>query len=155
MQDLEARSETLGISTNELMNNAGFSIASHIAKSMGPLKGLKVVSLVGTGNNGSDCLIASGHLAKWGASVTAVILKPRLEPDLRRQETLQMGISVIDINEGKENCSFSSVHSLLRNAHVIVDGILGIGTRLPIRDPFKTVLSGIRALNGKKRRFFL
>ena len=50
MRDLEAKSETLGISTNELMDNAGFSIASHIAKKMGPLKGLKVVSLVGTGN---------------------------------------------------------------------------------------------------------
>jgi hydroxyethylthiazole kinase-like uncharacterized protein yjeF len=154
MRDLEARSETLGISTNELMNNAGFSIASHIAKNMGPLKGLKVVSLVGTGNNGSDCLIASGHLAKWGASVTAVILKPRSEPDLRRQETLGMGISLIDISEVKENCSFFSVHSLLRNAHVIVDGILGIGTSLPIRDPFKTVLSDIRALNEKKAKVF-
>ena len=154
MRDLEARSETLGLSTNELMNNAGFSIASHIAKNMGPLKGLKVVSLVGTGNNGSDCLIASGHLAKWGASVTAVILKPRSEPDLRRQETLEMGISLIDISEGKENCSFSSIHSLLRKAHIIVDGILGIGTSLPIRDPFKTVLSDIRALNEKKAKVF-
>ena len=155
MRDLEARSETLGLSTNELMNNAGFSIASHIAKNMGPLKGLKVVSLVGTGNNGSDCLIASGHLAMWGATVTAVILKPRSEPDLRRQETLEMGTSLIDISEGKENYSFPSIHSLLRNAHIIVDGILGIGTSLPIRDPFKTVLSDIKALMQKKRRFFL
>jgi len=154
MQDLEAKSETLGISTNELMNNAGFSIASQIAKNMGPLKGLKVVSLVGTGNNGSDCLIASGHLAKWGASVTAVILKPRSEPDLRRQETLESGISLIDIGEGKGNLSFSSLHSLLRNAHIIVDGILGIGTSLPIRDPLKTVLFDIRDLNGKKAKVF-
>jgi len=154
MRDLEARSETLGISTNELMNNAGFSIASHIAKNMGPMKGLRVVSLVGTGNNGSDCLIASGHLAKWGATVTAVILKPRPEPDLRRQETLEKGISFIDISEGKGKCAFSSIHSLLINAHIIVDGILGIGTSLPIRDPFKTVLSDIRALDEKKAKYF-
>ncbi|HBF00524.1 MAG TPA: bifunctional ADP-dependent NAD(P)H-hydrate dehydratase/NAD(P)H-hydrate epimerase, partial [Dehalococcoidia bacterium] len=65
-----------------------------------------------------------------------------------------MGTSLIDISEGKENCSFSSIHSLLRNAHIIVDGILGIGTSLPIRDPFKTVLSDIKALNAKKAKVF-
>ena len=140
MRDLEDRSEKLGISKDLLMDNAGFSVADAVAKFVGPLTGLKIVSLIGSGNNGSDGLIASGHLAKWGASVTVITLKRRPDPDARLQEAIDRGISLVDLSDTKEKISFSSVESLLRNAHVILDGILGIGTDLPVRDPLKTFL---------------
>ena len=129
MRELEAKCETLGISTNQLMDNAGLSIAEKISKIMGVLKGLKILALVGSGNNGADCLIASGHLARWGASVTAIILKQRDQPDLRLDEAVRMGVSYVDLSSERE-ISFSSVEILFREAHLMLDGILGIGAAL-------------------------
>ena len=154
MRDLEDRSEKLGISKDLLMDNAGFSVADAVAKFVGPLTGLKIVSLIGSGNNGSDGLIASGHLAKWGASVTVIMLKRRPDPDARLQEAIDRGISLVDLSDTKGKISFSSVESLLRNAHVILDGILGIGTDLPVRDPLKTFLYDFQSINSEKAQIF-
>ena len=109
MRDLEDRSEKLGVPKNLLMENAGFSIADGVSKLVGPLTGLKIVSLIGSGNNGSDCLIAGGHLARWGASVTVIILKRRTRPDVKLQEAIDKGVSLVDLSDTKGKISFSSV----------------------------------------------
>ena len=153
MRELEAKCETLGISTNQLMDNAGLSIAEKISKIMGVLKGLKILALVGSGNNGADCLIASGHLARWGASVTAIILKQRDQPDLRLDEAVRMGVSYVDLSSERE-ISFSSVEILFKEAHLILDGILGIGATLPIREPLKTFLSEFKSKEISKPKIF-
>ena len=154
MRDLEDRSEKLGVPKNLLMENAGFSIADGVSKLVGPLTGLKIVSLIGSGNNGSDCLIAGGHLARWGASVTVIILKRRTRPDVKLQEAIDKGVSLVDLSDTKGKISFSSVESLLTNAHVILDGILGIGTDLPVRDPLKTFLLDLQSSNLEKPKIF-
>tara|TARA_B100001123_G_scaffold3068_1_gene4079 strand:+ start:234 stop:1781 length:1548 start_codon:yes stop_codon:yes gene_type:complete len=152
MRDLEESSDKLGIPKDLLMENAGFSVANAVSKHVGPLTGLKIVALVGSGNNGSDCLIAGGHLSRWGASVTAIILRRRANPDIKLQEAINRGLLVVDLDDRKEN--FPSVESLITDAHVILDGILGIGTDLPIRDPLKTFLSDLQSSNLEKANVF-
>jgi len=154
MRDLEDRSEKLGIPKNLLMENAGFSIADAVAKRVGPLTGLNIVALVGSGNNGSDCLIAGGHLSRWGASVTAILLKRRAAPDISLQGAINERLFLVDLNERKESICFSSVESLLSNAHVILDGILGIGTDLPVQDPLKTFLLDLQSIHLHKAKIF-
>ena len=154
MRDLEDRSEKLGVPKNLLMENAGFSIAEGVSNLVGPITGLKIVSLIGSGNNGSDCLIAGRHLARWGASVTAIILKRRTGPDVKLQDAIDNGVSIVDLSDTKGKISFSSVESLLTNAHVILDGILGIGTDLPVRDPLKTFLLDLQSSDLEKAKIF-
>jgi len=154
MRGLEGRSEKLGMRKDLLMDNAGFSVADAVSKLVGPLTGLKIVSLIGSGNNGSDCLIAGGHLARWGASVTAIILKRRTGPDPKLHEAMDRGVSLVDLSNTKGKISFSSVESLLTNAHVILDGILGIGIDLPVRDPLKTFLFDFQSSNLEKAKVF-
>ena len=153
MRDLEAKCEALDIPTNQLMDNAGFSIAEKIAKDAGVLKGLKILSLVGSGNNGADCLIASGHLARWGAAVTVIILKERDQPDLKLQQAIEMGVSLVNIN-GQGKKIPPSIEPIIEEAHIILDGILGIGTILPIREPLKTFLSYLKSKDLKKPKIF-
>ena len=113
MRDLEESSDKLGIPKDLLMENAGFSVANAVSKHVGPLTGLKIVALVGSGNNGSDCLIAGGHLSRWGASVTAIILRRRASPDIKLQEAINRGLLVVDLDDRKEN--FQSVESLIKD----------------------------------------
>ena len=63
-------------------------------------------------------------------------------------------VSLIDLSESTDGDLFSQTKSFLEKAHVILDGILGIGTKLPIRQPIKTFLSEFELLGLKKAKIF-
>src|SRR5690242_1832053 len=71
MRELEARADKeYGLTPEILMSNAGRSAAEIFKANLLPihrLKGLKVLFLIGPGNNGGDGLIMANHLEKEGA----------------------------------------------------------------------------------------
>ena len=66
MRRIEDRSEAAGVSKDALMENAGLAIARAVRHRLGHLAGVRVVVLVGPGNNGGDGLVAARHLYRWG-----------------------------------------------------------------------------------------
>ncbi len=70
----DAACEARGISTETLMGNAGFAVASAARRMLGGSYGRRVVIVCGKGNNAGDGLVAGRVLTAWGASVTAVML---------------------------------------------------------------------------------
>lgn len=79
MKKIELRCEELGVSREELMQNAGTAIAD-VADEYLVLKydedhiGKSVVFLAGSGNNGGDCFVAARQLAELDYDVTVVNL---------------------------------------------------------------------------------
>jgi ADP-dependent NAD(P)H-hydrate dehydratase / NAD(P)H-hydrate epimerase len=61
----------------ELMERAGAGVAAAIERQFGPVLGLRVLVLCGTGNNGGDGFVAARSLAARGAEVHVGILGPR------------------------------------------------------------------------------
>ena len=61
--ELDRESAARGITTLELMENAGKN-AADVARSEFGAAGKNVLVLCGTGNNGGDGLVAARHLAK-------------------------------------------------------------------------------------------
>ena len=59
-----------------LMQRAASGLAYAIADYLGSVYGARVLLLVGAGNNGGDALHAGAMLARRGAVVEAVLLKP-------------------------------------------------------------------------------
>ena len=83
-----------------------------------------VAALVGSGNNGGDALVCLRSLAAWGRTVTSVVVGSRFpeDPVLHGWE-----VPAVPFEEGE--VSADAVPGVLRDAAVVVDGLLGTGIR--------------------------
>lgn len=129
MQALEAASESAGVSTDTLMENAGLACARSVRERMGGAAGRRVVVLVGPGNNGADGLVLSRHLARWGADVCCYIVRGRPACDPKMSDALAYGVAVRD---SAGDGGLSDLGGLLRRTDVVVDAILGAGRYRPL-----------------------
>ncbi|HLK73869.1 MAG TPA: NAD(P)H-hydrate dehydratase, partial [Streptosporangiaceae bacterium] len=93
----------------------------------GRVYGARVVVLAGSGDNGGDALYAGALLARRGAAVTAIAAGSRVHPG-GTAALLQAGGRVSDDTE--------DAAGVLAAADLIVDGLLGIGGRGGLREPF-------------------
>ncbi len=129
MAALEQASETLGVSTDRLMENAGLAVAQVAREMMGGAAGARVVVLIGPGNNGADGLVAARHLRRWGADVTACLLTKRPDPDPKLEMARQYGVSVAGF--AGEN-SPPELERLLKRSKLVIDAVLGTGRARPL-----------------------
>jgi NAD(P)H-hydrate epimerase len=139
MLAIEQAADKSGLSYANMMENAGKSLAkATIAHSHKSNK--SVLGLIGSGNNGGDTLVALELLAKKGWQATAYLVKRDLqEKHVRRAR--KAGVTIIASGKSGKNLS-----KLLPKHTVLLDGILGTGTRLPLREPFATSLASIKEL---------
>lgn len=123
----------------------------------------RVVAFAGRGNNGGDALCAARHLHNWGVQVAAVLwgdpsgLPPdaRLNLDACRQAGVPVWLGgAVDLTRLPADGSAAAagdqmaVAELLAGADLVLDGLLGTGSRGPAREP---VLTAIRLLNQTAR----
>ncbi|MEJ6013465.1 NAD(P)H-hydrate epimerase [Corynebacterium sp. H127] len=102
----------------KLMRRAAFAVSIRAARMLksicGQVSGSRVLVLAGTGNNGGDALYAAAELEKRGVVIEVWQLGERIHPALGaiKHPRLVCGIS---------------------NPDLIIDGILGIGSRGALR----------------------
>ncbi len=149
MRRIEAASDAAGHSYAAMMEQAGRSVAEAITERR-DVRGERVLVLVGPGNNGGDGLVAARYLAEAGAQVTCYLLKPR-DPDadlnfrLVRERELTVVLAGDDENR-------SRLRRLAGEAAVVVDSMLGTGTRLPLRGALAEILALVgRTLTARSR----
>ena len=107
-----------------LMRRAAFGLAGHAAAMLGGAAGRRVVLLVGAGNNGGDALWAGAFLRRRGAAVTAVLLAPdRAHP---------AGLTALRKSGGR-TVDASGAAAVLARADLVIDGIVGLKARGPLR----------------------
>lgn len=141
MREIEARSETAGVPTDTLMENAGLAVARTVRRVIGPLTGVPILALIGPGNNGADGLVTARHLRCWGANVTAYLCRERVTPDPKLDTAVAVGVSVIS---APNDPSLSQLKASLSHSHLAIDAILGTGRARPIQGAFKDILAALR-----------
>ena len=99
--------------------------ASLLARHPGYVYGARVVVLAGSGDNGGDALYAGALLARRGAAVTAITAGPKAHAD---------GTAGLRAAGGRV-AGADAGHEIAR-ADLIIDGLLGIGGRGGLREPF-------------------
>ncbi len=97
--------------------------AALLARYPGHVYGTRVVVLAGSGDNGGDALYAGALLARRGAAVTAITAGPKAHPG---------GTAALLAAGGRR----SDRTDLIDRADLIIDGLLGIGGRGGLREPF-------------------
>ncbi len=141
MSDIEERAEGLGVSRDQLMENSGLAVADFIGSEIGNLDGIRVVALIGSGNNGSDGLITCSYLARRGAKVTAAILANRNSPDVKLRDAERCDVHTVAVDKVPDGLNY--LLKAAARSHVLVDAVLGTGLSRVIVDPLKTVLEKV------------
>jgi hydroxyethylthiazole kinase-like uncharacterized protein yjeF len=133
----EQASSRFGIEPIQLMEVAGWQIARVVDDLVGGVRGKRVIVVAGSGNNGGDALVAARFLRQRGALVRASLVPARDPKSLaaRHGRTVQtLGIPTLEAPQGIDP-----------SADVLVDGLFGIGIRLPLREPAPRIIEAMHA----------
>lgn len=144
-----------GVPEPVLMRRAAFGVAREAARLLagpdgsGPatlagrgrpagVAGRRVVLLAGAGGNGGDALWAGAFLRRRGAGVTAVLLSPEHAHAAGLAGLRRAGGRVVEASDPAAARAVSS-------AELVIDGIVGLAGRGPLREPAARLLAGVRA----------
>ncbi|WP_199434378.1 NAD(P)H-hydrate dehydratase [Qaidamihabitans albus] len=123
-----------------LMRRAAFGVAVRaaelLAEHAGGISGRRVTLLVGAGNNGGDALWAGTFLRRRGAGVSAVLLKP--------EKAHPQGLAAFRRAGGRVLSAAESPQWIGR-ADVVIDGIVGISAKGPLRPDAAALLEHVSA----------
>jgi hydroxyethylthiazole kinase-like uncharacterized protein yjeF len=144
---LDLNSEYMGVSTVQLMENAGRSVADEIAARFG--KGSSVVIYGGTGRNGGDGMVVARHLAGREFNVNYRLIgdeKSIQDPTvLRNWFALKAMSTSVRIDQYRDSTALSEVDS-----DVVVDALLGTGVKGKLRQPVQMAVEVINKSGGFK-----
>ena len=126
-----------GLRPGVLMQRAATGLATVCLGLLGRAHGVRVVLLVGSGDNGGDALFAGAVLAARGAQVTAVLLAP----DRAHAE----GLAALRRAGGR---TAAPADSGLERADLVLDGIVGIGGSGGLREDAVALVRAATAGSG-------
>jgi ADP-dependent NAD(P)H-hydrate dehydratase / NAD(P)H-hydrate epimerase len=136
VRDADRRAIDGGIAGERLMETAGLLAAREILSAFPP--GSAATVLVGPGNNGGDGMVVARHLALAGWEVRVEAPGGRApggdDSRLMTARAAEMGIGVDDVD----------LEALARGDRIIVDALLGTGTRGAPRDGMAQVVQAVR-----------
>jgi hydroxyethylthiazole kinase-like uncharacterized protein yjeF len=117
------------VGESTLMARAARAVADAVVGRLAsPLPARRVLLLVGAGNNGGDALFAGALLRRNGCAVTAVLAVP----DRAHRD----GLTALRRSGGRAvSAADPRVPDLIAGADAIVDGLVGLGARPPLRPP--------------------
>jgi len=116
-----------GLPAGTLMARASRAIAGTALELLGFGYGARVLLLVGAGDNGGDALYAGAELARRGVAVQAVLAGDRVST-APLAALRAAGGRVVPLADA-------------RPADLVVDGLVGIGARGPLREPLLPLVS--------------
>jgi NAD(P)H-hydrate epimerase len=136
MQAIEKEADASGLTFDQMMENAGRGLADIILDMYAEEVEPEVVGLVGPGNNGGDTLVAMSALASSGWKSRAYLVK-RKKDDLVKRFLAAGG----EILSGDN--AFQQLAETIDTADVLLDGVLGTGTKLPLKKEIAELLAEV------------
>ena len=143
MRAIEKESDASGVSYAQMMQTAGQAVA-HAAMRLLPAGRAQIaLGLVGSGNNGGDALVALTALQQAGWQTYACLARPRPAEDNLLVTAKQAGVQIF---EAARDPSFERLSALLLSQPgILIDGVLGTGITLPLRDEIACLLAFVKA----------
>jgi hydroxyethylthiazole kinase-like uncharacterized protein yjeF len=144
MIEIEQAADAAGYSYQQMMEAAGKGLAEIVQADFGGIPGKRVTALVGSGNNGGDALVALDYLVCWGWRGQALLFSKREDADPLIGRLQKSGGKLLDFTTPGANDA--DLERKLLDADILVDGILGTGIKLPLREPLNTLLDCTRSI---------
>lgn len=147
MRALETNAEYFGISLLQLMENAGRNIA--ITTASHTKKTSEIAVFCGLGGNGGDGFVAARHLLAMGFKINVILVGRNRdighEAALKNWIALKLMHEKVPIVEVTDSSSIPKLTS-----DVVIDALLGTGTKGKLKPPIIQVVDYINSLNAFK-----
>jgi len=147
MRALEVNAEYFGVSLLQLMENAGRNVAFEIAPRF-PRK-QKIAIFCGLGGNGGDGFVAARHLLSMGFKVSVILAGKGKdichEAALKNWCALRSLRRNLSIQEVTDSSAIPTV-----DVNIVVDALLGTGTKGKLKPPLTQMVEYINGLNAFK-----
>jgi len=158
MRDAEDAAFARGISAEDLMNQAGGGIANTVQQFF-PQPGCCLV-FSGKGNNGGDALVAAAHLKRAGWHTDVYLSYPEWDcSELLRKKITEFRdtpaavAAVVPAAPEPRHGRPAGYGADRPGSTVILDGLLGLGSRPPLRDPIVAACREINRLRHEQNAY--
>ena len=141
MKAIEQEADASGYSYRKMMEAAGTHLAEVIHTLYVPDEENIAVGIIGGGNNGGDALVALLQLMQFGWQVRAYVVKPRAADDVDLKALEAKGVEIVTLGGDKK---LQKLNEWIITSSVLIDGILGTGTKLPVSDDLSHVMTFVR-----------
>jgi NAD(P)H-hydrate epimerase len=143
MRAIEKEADAKGLTYDQMMENAGKSLAEEVAVLSVSDDDKDIVALVGSGNNGGDALVALAHLASAGWKTHAYLIKrvPDDDPLIARLSAAGGEIIQAEKDRGQKKLS-----AWINASSVVLDGVFGTGFKLPLREDTAKMLRAAKKI---------
>ncbi len=146
MKAIEINAEYYGISLLQLMEAAGRNVAEEIFSRYDP-KDTKIAIFCGLGGNGGDGFVAARYLICLGFNVQVILASSssRISHESAKKNwlALQPIKDIIDLTEIKDSAQIPDI-----KADVVVDALLGTGTKGKLRSPMLQLVQKINSIDA-------
>ena len=143
MRNIDIQTDAVGgVSFAQLMENAGRGIAEIVLDLPDSVGENSAFALVGPGHNGGDALVALDNLAAEGWDVSAYLFKRKADNDPLVERVVKAG-GEIALAEDDEDFELLAMH--IAQSAVLLDGLLGTGIKLPLRESAAELLAAVGA----------
>lgn len=140
MREIEAAADAAGLGYAQLMENAGQALATRATTMLAEQNPAQILILVGAGNNGGDGLVAARLLAtETDCRVSCYLLRPRAG-DRLLSSALAAGADIVHAEDDPQQVN---LETLCLDADLVIDALLGIGLRLPLREEVARLLNRV------------
>jgi NAD(P)H-hydrate epimerase len=176
MRAAEEAAFARGVEVEALMDKAGTGVAQVVTRFF--RKPGRCIVFAGKGNNAGDALVAAERLRRLGWKIEvrlafqeadcSGLMRKKLESLRRRPPEIlgatpargggtDLGVSLVEfLEEAAEELS-AAQEALAAEAYVgtaapliVLDGLLGLGAKPPLRDPIRAACRSINRLRGKR-----
>jgi NAD(P)H-hydrate epimerase len=147
MRALEINAEYFGVSLLQLMENAGRNVALEIASRFS--REQKIAIFCGLGGNGGDGFVAARHLLSMGFKVSVILAGKG--KDITHEAALSNWCALQSLRESipvQEVADSSAIPKV--DAEIVVDALLGTGTKGKLKPPITQMVEYINALDAFK-----
>lgn len=150
MRAIEQAADAAGHSYIAMMQRAGRAVADCVLEHVYGGSRVRIVILVGPGNNGGDGLVAGRLLVEAldDAEVSAYLLKLRDDEDGVFTAARAAGVTVVDAAKDKK---LDTLRALIADADVIIDALFGTSLRLPIKGSAAAMLEAVNTVLAERR----
>src|SRR5215510_13459207 len=173
MRAAEEAAFASGVQVEALMNKAGAGVAQAVTKFFP--KPARCIVFAGKGNNAGDALFAAQCLAQCGWKIEVCLafseadcsnlMRMKLNalrntsarmPEWSNSQEQDVGITIVELfSYAADQLSFAQ-EKIAADAYlgtaplIILDGLLGVGARPPLREPIRTACRAINQLRATK-----
>lgn len=143
VRQIEAAIDASGmIRYADMMVAAGRAAAARAIAVLADHADARVTVLVGAGNNGGDGLVAARVLAQESrATVRVYLFAERAADDSHLQAVRELGLFIAQAEHDRDG---RVLRNMIASSEVIIDAVLGIGARLPLRPEMVKLLRYVR-----------